>query len=227
MRPDVTLLADYYASLAGRKLCAALRPLIAPYICNGPQQRLLGLGFAQPFMPTQGPMMVHACPALQGVMRWPSDAPNQACLVDDKYLPFVDSLFDQALLVHALEYAEPARKLLRELWRVLAPGGTLLLLLPNRTSLHTLMDQSPFGNGRPFSPAQLKLLLEDSLFDIKVARTAVALPGPFSTTLLDRLVMRVLPHTGGIHIVLAQKTDGAAPIRVGKALNWKAVAADV
>ncbi len=227
MRPDITALADYYASPAGRKLRAALLPLVAPHVRTAPQDRLLGLGFAQPFMPVSGPIMVHACPALQGVARWPQGAPNLACLVDDKQLPFTDSLFDQVLLVHALEYAEPARKLLRELWRVLAPGGDLLLLLPNRASLHTLMDHSPFANGRPFSAGQLSQLLRDSLFEIKHAHTTVTLPEPFSTTLLDRLLLRSLPKSGGIHIVRAQKTDGAAPVRVGKSVSWQAASVDV
>jgi SAM-dependent methyltransferase len=226
MRSDVTRLADYYASPTGRKVLASLLPKVTPLLRHAPHERLLGLGFAQNYLPTEGPMRVHACPALQGVMRWPQDAPNRACLVDDKQLPFTDSLFDQVLAVHALEYAEPARKLLRELWRVLAPGGELLLLVPNRGSLHTLMDQSPFANGRPYSAGQLKSLLHDSLFETKVAHTAVSLPWRFSTTLLDRLVLRALPKSGGIHIVLAQKTDGAAPVRVGKALSWQAASAD-
>jgi SAM-dependent methyltransferase len=226
MRADVTVLADYYASPAGRKTLSSLLPRVAPLLRCSSSERLLGLGFAQAFLPTEGPMLVQACPALQGVMRWPQDSPNRSCLVDDKQLPFIDSLFDQVLVVHALEYAEPARRLLRELWRVLAPGGELLLLVPNRGSLHTVLDASPFANGRPFSASQLLTLLRDSLFEPKVAHTAVALPGVFSGTWLDRMLVRALPKSGGIHIVLAQKTDGAAPARIGKAVSWQAASAD-
>ncbi len=225
MRPDVATLMDYYSSPAGRKIQAALWPYVQPLLRLRETDRLLGLGFAQPFLPTKGPLVVHACPALQGVTRWPTDTPNRACLVDEKQLPFTDSLFDQALVAHALEFTEPARQLLRELWRVLAPGGQLLLLVPNRTSLHTLIDQSPFANGRPFSTAQLQHLLHDALFDIQVAHTCVALPGVFSATLMDRLLLRMLPRSGGIHIVLAQKSDGVAAVRTGRvrARRWAPV----
>jgi SAM-dependent methyltransferase len=216
MRPDITALAHYYASPAGAKLVAALSPLVTPLLRLRSSDRLLGLGFAQPFLPTEGPVVVQACPALQGVMRWPSDVPNRACLVDDKSLPFTDALFDQVLLVHGLEYVEPARGLLRELWRVLAPGGQLLLLAPNRASLHHLFDQSLFANGRPYSRRQLQSLLQEALFTPLVLHSSVALPGVLSTTWIDRLMVKTLPGSGGIHIILAQKQDGAAPVMAGK-----------
>jgi SAM-dependent methyltransferase len=217
MRPDITALAQFYASPAGAKLVAALSLLVTPLLRLRSSDRLLGFGFAQPFLPTEGPLVVQACPALQGVMRWPSDAPNRSCLVDDKHLPFTDALFDQVLLVHGLEYVEPARGLLRELWRVLAPGGQLLLLVPNRASLHHLLDQSPFANGRPYSGRQLQSLLQEALFTPLVSHSCVALPGMLSTTWIDRLLVKALPSSGGIHIILAQKQDGAAPVMAGKA----------
>jgi SAM-dependent methyltransferase len=217
MRPDITALATYYASASGQKLLTALLPQVTPLLRVRSSDRLLGLGYATPFLPVDGPLVVQACPALQGVMRWPANVPNRACLADEKSLPFTDAVFDQVLLVHALEYAEPARTLLREVWRVLAPGGQLLLLAPNRQSLHSLMDRSPFGNGRPYSPHQLQMLLQDALFTPLTSRSRVALPGAFSTTWLDRLIVKVAPASGGIHIILAQKTDGASPVRAGKA----------
>ena len=40
--------------------------------------------------------------------------------------------FDRVLLVHGLEHAENARRLLREVWRVLKDDGRLLVVAPNR-----------------------------------------------------------------------------------------------
>jgi SAM-dependent methyltransferase len=216
VRPDITALADYYASTAGRRLHAAVAQHVTPLLRRDAQSRLLALGFAEGFLPSAGPQIVHAAPALQGVRSWPGRTHNKTCMVDDKHLPFADSLFDQVLLVHALEYAEPARRMLRELWRVLAPAGQIILLVPNRRSLHTLLDPSPFANGRPYSAPQLEQLLQEAMFEPQQAITTVALPGVMSTRLLDRLVLRALPNSGGIHIVLAQKTDGIAPARAAQ-----------
>ena len=56
-------------------------------------------------------------------------------LVDDTELPLIDEGADRILLVHMLEWSEKPRELLRELWRVLAPNGRLLLVVPNRRGL--------------------------------------------------------------------------------------------
>ena len=53
--------------------------------------------------------------------------PSLAALVDELDLPLADSAVDRVLLVHALEMAHDPSALLREVWRVLAAGGRLLL----------------------------------------------------------------------------------------------------
>jgi hypothetical protein len=45
--------------------------------------------------------------------------------------------------------------LLREVWRVLAPNGRLLAVVPNRRGLWARIDTTPFGHGRPFSRGQV------------------------------------------------------------------------
>ena len=50
-------------------------------------------------------------------------------------LPLPDLSVDRIVLVHALEMSDDAPSLVREIWRVLAPGGRLLLVIPNRRGL--------------------------------------------------------------------------------------------
>ena len=57
-----------------------------------------------------------------------------------------------------------ALETLREIWRILAPGGTMLLIAPNRRGVWARSDATPFGHGRPFSRGQLTQLLRDALF---------------------------------------------------------------
>ena len=47
-----------------------------------------------------------------------------------------------------LEMTNDPGTLLREAWRVLAAGGRLLVVVPNRRGLWARMDTTPFGHGR-------------------------------------------------------------------------------
>ena len=71
-------------------------------------------------------------PAAQGVVKWPSAAPSLTSLVHETLLPLPDASVDRVLAVHALEMTVHGPDLLREVWRVLASGGKLLLVVPNR-----------------------------------------------------------------------------------------------
>ena len=71
-------------------------------------------------------------PAGQGVVKWPTTRPALSALVDENELPLPDSAVDRVLLVHALEMTHDPAVLLREVWRVLASGGRLLAVVPNR-----------------------------------------------------------------------------------------------
>ena len=71
---------------------------------------------------------------------------------------------DRVLLVHALEMAHDAEALLREVWRVLASGGRLLAVIPNRRGVWARTDTTPFGHGRPYSRSQITHLLRETWF---------------------------------------------------------------
>ena len=55
-------------------------------------------------------------------------------------------------------------ELLHELWRVLTPGGRIIVVAPNRRGLWARMDTTPFGHGQPFSRSQLKSLMRQTQF---------------------------------------------------------------
>jgi SAM-dependent methyltransferase len=103
-------------------------------------------------------------PAGQGVVKWPSNRPTLTALIDDTEFPIPDAAFDRVLIVHAVESSPNAGALLREVWRVLAPGGRLLVVVPNRRGLWARMDTTPFGQGRPYSRPQVTQLLRETWF---------------------------------------------------------------
>ena len=105
--------------------------------------RVLGIGYATPYLGLfreEAERCLALMPAPQGVVRWPSSRPALAALVEEDELPLTDSAVDRVLLVHALEMSSDPVGLLREVWRVLAAGGRLLVVVPNRRGVWARMD---------------------------------------------------------------------------------------
>jgi len=129
--------------------------------------RVLGVGYPTPYLGLfreEAERCLAMMPATQGVIRWPSTRAALAALVEEDELPLTDSAVDRVLLVHALEMSADPVELLREAWRVLAAGGRLLAVVPNRRGLWARMDTTPFGQGRPYSRTQITQLLRDAWF---------------------------------------------------------------
>ncbi|MEO7054978.1 MAG: class I SAM-dependent methyltransferase [Rhizomicrobium sp.] len=178
-------------------------------------RRLLGYGFTQPYLSAflgEAERCIAALPAaLSPGAAWP-DGKTLTTLVEEDALPFPDAFFDLILVVHGLEEAEGLRPLLRQLWRVLAPEGRLMLVAPNRASLWAQLERSPFGHGRPFSRSELDAVLRGALFVPEHWHRALYAPpvgiGALarSGTGWERFGVRFLPGLGGVHIVEVSKS---------------------
>lgn len=226
MQLDAADLADFYEApigqLARRMIARQVRVLwpSAKGAC------ILGYGFAVPYLrPYLGDAerAVALMPAQQGVVAWPPGRPLTA-LGDEGALPFPDAFFDRILVVHGLEGADATRPLLRQLWRVLAPEGRLLAVVPNRASLWAQLERSPFALGRPFSRGELDRLLRGALFEPLRWDRALYLPPLRGRRLVrtgnawERLLRRLVPGLSGVHLVEAGKSFyGTAPAMVGTA----------
>src|ERR1700687_832359 len=130
-------------------------------------QRVLGVGYATPYLGLfreEAERCLAFMPAGQGVVKWPTSKPALSALVDENELPLPASAGDRVLLVHGLEMAHDPAALLREVWRVLAAGGRLLVVVPNRRGGWGPLDTSRFGHGRPYSRSQITQLLREAWF---------------------------------------------------------------
>src|SRR5579871_5958594 len=176
--------------------------------------RVLGIGYATPYLGLfreEAERCLALMPATQGVIRWPSTRAALAALVEEDELPLTDSAVDRVLLVHALEMSADPVELLREIWRVLAAGGRLLAVVPNRRGLWARMDTTPFGQGRPYSRSQITHLLRDTWFTPTGWGEALYVP-PISRRLFLRSAV-AWERTGasmsapfaGVHLVEATK----------------------
>jgi SAM-dependent methyltransferase len=188
MRPHVADLHAFYESRLGQLAQRMIRGRLREIWPDLSAMSLLGLGYATPYLRPfrdEAERVIAAMPAGQGVMRWPEEGRNLAGLVDEVDLPFPDLTFDRVLMVHAIENSEEIRPLLREAWRVLASGGRLLLVVPNRRGIWARFERTPFGHGHPFAPRQLAVLLRDCLFTQVRSASALYLP-PSDTRLILR-----------------------------------------
>ena len=101
--------------------------------------------------------------------------------------------------------------LLREVWRVLAPSGRVMAVIPNRRGVWTRTDTTPFGHGRPYSRSQITQLLRQTWFTPAAWGEALFLPpvgkGWFlrSAMAWERVGAALSLPFAGVHIVEATK----------------------
>lgn len=238
MVQDVRDLAAFYTAPLGQMARRLIGRRVRTLWPDLRGQRLLGYGYAVPYLRAfpRAERAIAAMPAAMGVSAWPGGGRNSALLCEEHALPFADVFFDRILVVHGLEGAEQLRPLLRQLWRVLAPEGRLLLVVPNRASLWAQVDVSPFAQGRPFSRRELDGLLRDVLFEPGRWDCALYAPPLKSAALRgsglgwDRIGARLWPRMGGVHLVEAAKSLYAAagtPVAQGVAKAARQAATDL
>ncbi len=225
---DVIDLRSFYASPLGHVTRRFLGEALARLWPETPRAAVLGIGYATPYLSLwrrEADRVLAFMPAQQGVVNWPPDEPSATALVDPTDLPLPDGSVDRVVLVHALEASDNPAALLAEVWRVLMPGGRLLIAAPNRRSLWARLDTTPFGDGRPFSRGQLNRLMRETMFSPERWDEALFAP-PLPWRLMvraapawERIGRRLSFPPPGIHLVDATK-QLYRPVPVRKARRF-------
>jgi len=214
MSNDVVDLRNFYAQRLGVAARRFIGRGVRARFTDTRGMRVLGIGYAIPYLGLfreEAERCLAFMPAAQGVLKWPSTRPTLAALVDELELPLPDAAVDRILLVHALEMAHDPGALLREVWRVLAAGGRVLAVVPNRRGLWARIDTTPFGHGRPYSRSQITQLLRDTWFTPVGFSEALYMPpvarGWFirSAVAWERAGATISAPFAGVHIVEATK----------------------
>ncbi|MFD2814678.1 class I SAM-dependent methyltransferase [Paracoccus aerius] len=162
MHHDITDLRQfYYQRSLGRVVQRILRDRLVtrwpPGGCTG--MTVAGFGFAAPML---RPYLATArrvtalMPGPQGVMAWPAGMPNHSVLCDESAWPLEAGSVDRLVILHGLETSDDPKALLAEAWRVLGPGGRMIVMVPNRAGLWAASDRTPFGLGRSYTAGQIE-----------------------------------------------------------------------
>lgn len=219
MVSDAHFAADFYVTRRGALAAHLVRGRLARMWPGLAGQAVLGVGYAAPYLRLwreHAARCVALTPAQVGAARWPVGAACLSCTAEEDALPFPDVCFDRILLVHGLEAAENARRLLREVWRVLKDDGRLLVVAPNRSGMWAHVESTPFGHGTPYSPGQVGRLMAGAMFRVERRDVALFVP-PSNVRLLqrgarlwERTGRRFLPRFAGVTITEAAKDMFAA-----------------
>lgn len=221
MRQDAVTLERFYASPLGKAAARILAGKLTDLWGDAKGLSVLGLGYALPALDAFGTAparIVAAVPHEHGPVTWDYAGRGNACVaVSDPRLPFSDGQFDRVVVLHGLEETGDPRAYLREIWRVTAPEGRIVLTAANRAGLWSRATHTPFGHGRPWTRGQLANLLSIGLFQVTASSSALYMP-PTSLRLVtsaaegwETIGRIIMPGLGGVVLVEAVKRLYAPP----------------
>ncbi|MBI1326686.1 MAG: methyltransferase domain-containing protein [Alphaproteobacteria bacterium] len=224
--PPIQELRAFYHTPLGAVVCRHVRNLMHdtwPEVGSGTRlaqpEYVAGIGFANPYMtPFLGHPdekdsyhIISLMPATMGACIWPKGRPNSSLLVQEEALPLADASIERMVLVHALEFVAEPEAFMREVWRVMRPDGRLIAIAPNRRSMLARSEETPFGQGRPYSARQLERLLTNAMFTVeKSCSRLFGFPSQFKlflrmNNLIEPIGIKWGGMMGGILVMEAQK----------------------
>lgn len=180
MHPDVSEIEKFYRRTASGRF--AQTQLSRRVKAIWPDMRgfsVVGFGFTPPIFTellSQSCRLTCLMPERQGVKSWPVEGPNVAVLTSESEWPISTGTANRIVMLHALETSLNVAAVLDECWRVLAPEGRMLIIVPNRAGLWSRSEVTPFGAGRPFTAGQLTKILGNRRFGVINSETALFAP---------------------------------------------------
>lgn len=230
MWTDVVDLRDFYDGSLGQVARRMIRRRIRLIWPDVTGFRMVGFGFATPYLRSfkgEAERVLAVMPSSQGALSWPEGEPGLVVLAEETDLPLPDRSIDRLLLIHALESTEQVRALMREVWRVLADGGRLLVVVPSRRGLWAQVERTPFGAGHPYTASQIDVLLREAMFTPVRTESALFVPPSRSRMLMksapawEKIGARWFPGFAGVLLVEAAKQIYAAPLNRALSRNQR------
>jgi SAM-dependent methyltransferase len=143
----------------------------------------LGIGYCQPLLIYRNSRFI-AVPHQMKPDVWPSSEESSLCKVEENSLPFPDNSFHRIIISHTMEYTREPSELMEEIWRILAPEGKVIIIVPNRSRSWAHSHITPFGYGTPYSKTQITGMLQQVGFSIGNVTTSLIIPPSNNYTLI-------------------------------------------
>jgi len=229
--PDIVALRQFYSSPLGRLVKTCLRNYVLKRVHHAKGEVMVGVGYSMPLLraveesPDAPRSLLALMPAYQGAMYWPVRGDNRGALVDETNLPLHANTVHWLVMLHALEFSSDPTRVLEEAWRVLVPGGRMLLMVPHHMRPWRWSGESPFRAGAAYRKSELLSALRDADFTISEVQRALVAP-PWTHPLMLRIwkplewfLSLVLPGLGSVLCVEVEKQIYAAirqPVHVAK-----------
>lgn len=219
MHQDIETLRQFYSEPIGAAVVAMLAERVSDLWGNEKGLNVLGVGYALPMLRlfTNAKRCIALMPATQGATPWLEPGRGVAStLADEARTPFTDGMFDRVIVLHGIEETDSMKQTIRELWRIMAPNGRIIVASANRHGLWTRVESTPFGHGRSCTLRQLISLLSD-LFQVTASTNAVFMP-PLHWRLItdaanawERVGSFLWPKFGGVVLIEAIKRQYIEP----------------
>jgi SAM-dependent methyltransferase len=215
MHYSVKDITAFYTSTLGGIVSNEIDGIVRDFLPSSlKQQTILGIGYATPYLKSDlfenNTVMAFMSDSF-GVQTWPRNEFSKVALIHDWLIPLPNQSVDYILLIHSVEFSTHLQSTFQEIWRVLKKDGKILMVVPNRLSLWSTFDTTPFGFGHPYTMGQaLQLLSNNGFSSIKQKRILYSLP--LESPLL-RMVYKPIEILGpylfkkfaGLNIVEAEK----------------------
>ncbi|MBM3607096.1 MAG: class I SAM-dependent methyltransferase [Alphaproteobacteria bacterium] len=214
MAHDIVDLRAFYATALGRLARRVVTEFLRARWDSTVGLSMLGIGYAPPYLSafrSEALRTLAFMPAALGVVNWPGAGVSSSALVETNMLPLPDASIDRVLLVHGLETSDSPEEMLAEIWRILTPGGRLIIVAPNRGGVWARNDTTPFGYGRPYSRRQLREFLKEAQFSpMHWAEGLYMAPSSRRMMLrlapaIEKIGQRLSLPGAGVHLVEATK----------------------
>jgi len=151
-------LDGFYATARGKALAEDVLAFVKTAWGRSAPRTLhfLGFGFPPPALKSwvqSARTFALLTPPFIGPVPWREGGVNKSAVVDEARLAIRESCFDRVLVFHAIEHMDDPVSFLEEIWRVTAPGGRAIFLLPRRGGAFSPSRFKAFLSAKGFMPA--------------------------------------------------------------------------